>query len=441
MPIHSNPSLDSAAGAIRQGDVHAAQIERPGQAFGPISDTPCFDARNLGKAAENDRVGRAFVVGSIDAGSLQRPDERRHILADDQAGAAGETPGEILGRRRERQLVVTARRFAHSAEPVAEPGIDSGDHQPVGRRRLGPQHRRRGDAGQGDAEADRQAPGGGQTHAYPGEAAGTGRDGDQVELAPCYTSLFQRGHDRGQESRRLVAPLLEEARQSDTIANDRDTLPTHGTIESQNGAHTRPPRQTLALMGAAGHCCVMKLDLVAITPPDFDVDVTLAYATEANLTGRPVYRNAECWLHREAADRLAAAIALARPLGLRLRIFDALRPVEAQWALWNVNPDPEFIADPRRGSPHSRGVAVDLNLLDSDGQELDMGTAFDAFTPLSHHGRTDISVEAQRNRLLLMGLMTAAGWDFYRNEWWHYQLFDARRYPLVADADLPRPMM
>ena len=53
----------------------------------------------------------------------------------------------------------------------------------------------------------------------------------------------------------------------------------------------------------------------------------------------------------------------------------------------------------------------------------------------------DIPVEAQRNRLLLMGLMTAAGWDFYRNEWWHYQLFDARRYPLVSDADLPRPMM
>lgn len=185
---------------------------------------------------------------------------------------------------------------------------------------------------------------------------------------------------------------------------------------------------------------IMKLDLVAIAPPDFDVDVTLAYATEANLTGQPVYRNAECWLHREAADRLGAAIALARPLGLRLRIFDALRPVEAQWALWNARPDPEFLADPRRGSPHSRGVAVDLTLLDGE-RELDMGTAFDAFTPLSHHSRTDISTEAQRNRLLLMGLMTSAGWDFYRNEWWHYQLFDQRRYPLVSDADLPRPMM
>jgi D-alanyl-D-alanine dipeptidase len=109
--------------------------------------------------------------------------------------------------------------------------------------------------------------------------------------------------------------------------------------------------------------------------------------------------------------------------------------------LWNANPDPDFVADPRRGSPHSRGAAVDLTLLDNKGRALDMGTPFDAFTPLSHHGRIDISAEAQRNRFLLMGLMIAAGWDFYRNEWWHYQLFDARRYPLVCDADLPQPMM
>jgi zinc D-Ala-D-Ala dipeptidase len=185
----------------------------------------------------------------------------------------------------------------------------------------------------------------------------------------------------------------------------------------------------------------MKLDLVAIAQPDFDVEVSLAYATDANLTGKPVYRNAECWLHSEAAEKLRTAIALADQLGYRLRIFDALRPVEAQWALWNVNPDPEFLADPRRGSPHSRGVAVDLTLIDVTGRDLDMGTGFDAFTPLSHHGRTDVSAEAQRNRLLLMGLMTTAGWDFYRNEWWHYQLFDARRFALVSNADLPRPML
>ena len=58
-----------------------------------------------------------------------------------------------------------------------------------------------------------------------------------------------------------------------------------------------------------------------------------------------------------------------------------------------------------------------------------MGTGFDAFTFISP--RRDGSLPtAQRNRHLLMGLMTTAGWDFYRNEWWHYQLFHARDYPL-----------
>jgi D-alanyl-D-alanine dipeptidase len=183
------------------------------------------------------------------------------------------------------------------------------------------------------------------------------------------------------------------------------------------------------------------MDFIAIAPPEFDVDIALAYATAANITGRPIYRNAQCWLRRTAAQHLQRSIALAAQHGLRLRIFDALRPTEAQWTLWDANPDPDFLADPRRGSPHSRGVAVDLTLIDRDGQSLDMGTPFDSFTPASHHGGTDVGVEAQRNRLLLLGMMTAAGWDFYRNEWWHYQLFDARRYPLASDRDLPKPMM
>jgi D-alanyl-D-alanine dipeptidase len=183
------------------------------------------------------------------------------------------------------------------------------------------------------------------------------------------------------------------------------------------------------------------MPLVEITSQSHDVELDIAYATPRNITGHPVYARAACYLHPDALRALERAIALARPHGLRLRIFDAFRPSEAQWALWAVRPDPEFLADPRQGSPHSRGVAVDLTLAEHGGAALDMGTAFDAFTALSHHGHTGISPAAQRNRLLLLGLMTAAGWDFYGNEWWHYQLFDARRYPLLSDADLDRPMM
>jgi D-alanyl-D-alanine dipeptidase len=181
--------------------------------------------------------------------------------------------------------------------------------------------------------------------------------------------------------------------------------------------------------------------LVEIAAPRFSVAVSLAYATSDNFTGKPIYRRAGCYLHSDAADCLERAATLAAALDLRLKIFDAFRPTEAQWKMWRHTPDPTFVADPRRGSPHSRGVAVDLTLTDRDGRELEMGTAFDAFTERSFHGDTAISPEAQRNRHLLLGLMSAAGWDFFKNEWWHYQLFNARRYPLISDSVLPNPMM
>ncbi|MSO76947.1 MAG: D-alanyl-D-alanine dipeptidase [Alphaproteobacteria bacterium] len=182
--------------------------------------------------------------------------------------------------------------------------------------------------------------------------------------------------------------------------------------------------------------------LIEISPADHGVEIDLVYATDRNFTGRPIYRRPVCYLNEDAAEGLRRAVAIAEPLGLRLRVLDAFRPSEAQWLLWNHTPDPNFIADPRRGSPHSRGAAVDLTLLDGNGRALDMGTGFDDLRPLSHHGTTDLAPEAQRNRLLLLGLMTAAGWDFYRNEWWHYQLFDARaKYPVLSDIEAGTAMM
>lgn len=168
-----------------------------------------------------------------------------------------------------------------------------------------------------------------------------------------------------------------------------------------------------------------------ITPPPI---ISLAYAEAENFTGRRIYPlAAEPLLRPEAMELLQVAADLAAAQNLRLKIFDAFRPLAAQRQLWDAFPNPKYIVPPQKGSPHSRGVAVDLTLTDARGEELDMGAAFDEFDPVAHHG-AKLAAAQTKARLLLLGLMTTAGWDFYRNEWWHYQLFDAKKYPLISES-------
>lgn len=181
--------------------------------------------------------------------------------------------------------------------------------------------------------------------------------------------------------------------------------------------------------------------LTEIKKPEFDVEIYIAYATEDNFTGKPVYAKPKCFLHPEAAEKLQIAIKYAAQLGYRIKVFDAFRPSEAQFKLWDHSPDPDFLADPTKGSPHSRGVAIDLTLIDKNDKELDMGTPFDEFDPKSYHSYIGFSAEVQKNRRILLGIMTAAGWDWYDNEWWHYQLFNPRSYSLLGDSESGANMM
>jgi D-alanyl-D-alanine dipeptidase len=184
------------------------------------------------------------------------------------------------------------------------------------------------------------------------------------------------------------------------------------------------------------------MTLVRIDKPRFDVELYLAYAMEDNVTGMKLYKNPYCYLNQDATTALERSIRLAGAIGLKLKIFDAFRPLESQQALWDKFPDPEFVSHPQTGrTPHCRGAAVDLTLIDSAGKELEMGTGFDAFTPLSHHSVIDIPVECQKNRHILMGIMTASGWQFNPNEWWHYQLYNVEQYPKFTDKQAGTGML
>jgi len=114
------------------------------------------------------------------------------------------------------------------------------------------------------------------------------------------------------------------------------------------------------------------MPLKEISHPAIDID--LRYATTDNLTGTIIYDHAVAFLHQDALAALVHAAELAAAQGFRLRVLDAYRPSAAQWRLWKALPDPRFVADPRIGSMHTRGVAVDLTLCTSNGEPLDMGT-------------------------------------------------------------------
>ena len=164
-----------------------------------------------------------------------------------------------------------------------------------------------------------------------------------------------------------------------------------------------------------------------------NVDVDLRYASANNFVGRACYVDLDCaYLHKIAAEKLAGAAQLlqqCRP-DLRLKVLDALRPRRAHLQLWAAvegTPDAQYVADPREGSVHSYGFAVDLTLFDPVKGELDMGSGFDEFDARSEPRREAellaqgrLSAEHYANRRLLRQVMTDAGFLILDYEWWHF---------------------
>jgi D-alanyl-D-alanine dipeptidase len=143
-----------------------------------------------------------------------------------------------------------------------------------------------------------------------------------------------------------------------------------------------------------------------------------------------------CALRPEVARALARVQRSLERQGLGLLVWDCYRPPAVQRALWERNPHPGQVANPRAGSNHTRGAAVDLTLVAADGGPLPMPTDFDAFTPAARQGATEgVSPAAQKNRETLRRAMTAEGFTPIRQEWWHFDAKRARSYPLLD----PRP--
>ena len=175
----------------------------------------------------------------------------------------------------------------------------------------------------------------------------------------------------------------------------------------------------------------MNQNLIKVNKKNIDVLIDLRYSTNNNFTKEKVYFSQECYIHKVAYEHLHIAVEIAKKQKLILKIFDAYRPTYVQKALWEFDPNPNFLSDPQKGSPHTRGIAIDLTLTDFNGNELEMGTKFDDFSEKAYHLSEDLERKVRTNRHLLLSIMTLAGFDFYHKEWWHYQLFNPSQYPLI----------
>ena len=155
---------------------------------------------------------------------------------------------------------------------------------------------------------------------------------------------------------------------------------------------------------------------------DPTIALDLRYATDSNFVGERMYRCPRCFLRPGAARSLAALQGQLREQGLGLKLFDCYRPLDVQWRLWRKVPDRRYVADPRKGSQHNRGVAADLTLVRlATGEELDMGTAYDYFGGEAWHRATPgFPSPIRDNRERLLTLMEDAGWRRTNSEWWHY---------------------
>lgn len=170
-------------------------------------------------------------------------------------------------------------------------------------------------------------------------------------------------------------------------------------------------------------------DTTFVNLKDYSADFVydMKYATEDNFLKAKVYDCAECFLRFKTVKALVKANTNFIKKGYHIKIYDCYRPLDIQKRMWKIVSNPEYVADPAKGSIHNRGGAVDITLVDADGKELDMGTSFDFFGPEASHYFDNLSDEVKQNRALLKRIMQENGFDSFDSEWWHYNLKNASK--------------
>ncbi len=203
--------------------------------------------------------------------------------------------------------------------------------------------------------------------------------------------------------------------------------------------HPREPldivrREALAAQPPVESGEFLKPDLVDLSTVDPAIHADIRYATKNNFLGEPVYSRAKAYLERPAAEALLSANRAVKALGYGLLIHDAYRPWYVTKIFWDATPDDKriFVADPREGSRHNRGCAVDLSLYDlKTGEPVPMTGVYDEMSERSYPFYPGGTSLERWHRNLLRHAMEEAGFQVYEFEWWHFDYKDWRHYPIL----------
>ena len=153
----------------------------------------------------------------------------------------------------------------------------------------------------------------------------------------------------------------------------------------------------------------------------------MKYATNDNFLKAKVYECGECYLRLKTVQALVEASKCFAKKGYKIKLYDCYRPLDVQKKMWAIVSDPNYVANPAKGSIHNRGGAVDITLVDENGNELSMGTQFDHFGPESAHDYKQLDKDILKNRQLLKKVMLRNGFEAFDSEWWHYNLIGSKK--------------
>lgn len=262
-------------------------------------------------------------------------------------------------------------------------------------------------------------------------------------------TVFAFPKDRGMYfGERLVFTRNAEGRATQVVAAGV-TFPRR-KVDGDNGETFRiTPRQPIDTLRTAALKATppqeqrpRKPELVELSTvhPDFRFDVR--YATANNFLGTPVYTSAKAFLQKPAAEALSVAQRQLMKQGYGLLIYDGYRPWYVTKVFWDATPDQfrNFVANPRGGSRHNRGCAVDIGLYDlKTGKAVPVVSGYDEFSQRSYANFPGGTSRQRWHRQLLRHALEDVGYTVYDAEWWHFDYRDWAAYPLgnLRFEDLP----